>query len=140
MNSPKENAPAGTRAINTTSYTRKYKRFPPYGKKLMSLRLSGKAPTHVIMVVFSWYIGRVYPRIVIDGDTPIESLEFSYLSGIPVQIVYCCQDTDRVSTVIQAILKVNPSFLSIYALDLVHTGKPTTIIKPFQNGKTPVMP
>ena len=92
------------------------------------------------MVVFSWYIGRVYPRIVINGDTPIEFLEFSYLSGLPVQIVYCSQDADRVNAVVQAILKANPSFLSIYALDLVYTGKPTTIIKPFQNGKTPVMP
>ncbi len=136
----KENAPAGTRATNTANYTRKYKRFPPFGKKLMLLRLAGKVPTNVIMVVFSWYIGRVYPRIVINGDTPIEFLEFSYLSGLPVQIVYCSQDADRVNAVVQAILKANPSFLSIYALDLVYTGKPTTIIKPFQNGKTPVMP
>jgi hypothetical protein len=140
MNSPKENAPAGTRATNTTNYTRKYKRFPPYGKKLMSLRLSGEAPTHVIMVVFSWYIGRVYPRIVIDGDTPIDSLEFSYLSGIPVQIVYCSQEANRVDAVAQEILKVNPSFLSTFNLDLVDAGKATTIIKPLKNTLTLVTP
>ena len=140
MNSPKENALAGTKAINTTNYTRKYKRFPPYGKKLMSLRLSGKVPTHVIMVVFDRKYGRAYPRIVIDDNTPPESLEFSYLSGIPVQIVYCNQDADRVDAVVQAILKVNPIFLSTFNLDLVDVGKATTIIKPLKNTLTLVTP
>jgi len=136
----KENAPARTRAPNTASYTRKYKRFPPYGKKLMLLRRSGKVPAQVIMVVFDWKDGRTYPRIVIDGDTPIESLEFSYLSGITVQIVYCSQDADRVDAVAQAILKVNPSFLSTFNLDLVDVGKATTIIKPLKNTLTLVTP
>jgi len=136
----KENAPARTRATNTASYTRKYKRFPPYGKKLMLLRRSGKVPAQVTMVVFDWKDGRAYPRIVIDGDTPIESLEFSYLSGITVQIVYCSQDADRVDAVVQAILKVNPSFLSTFNLDLVDVGKATTIIKPLKNTLTLVTP
>jgi len=140
MSPPNENAPAGTRTTNTASYTRKYKRFPPYGKKLMSMRLAGKVPTNVIMVVLSWHIGRVYPRIVIDGDTPIESLEFSYLSGIPTQIVYCSQDADRVDAVAQAILKVNPSSLFTFNLDLVDVGKATTIIKPLKNTLTLVTP
>jgi hypothetical protein len=136
----KENAPARTRATNTASYTKKYKPFPPYGKKLMLLRRSGKVPAQVIMVVFDWKYGRAYPRIVIDGDTPIESLEFSYLSGITVQIVYCSQDADRVDAVAQAILKVNPSFLSAFNLDLVDVGKATTIIKPLKNTLTLVTP
>jgi len=136
----KENAPARTRATNTASYTRKYKRFPPYGKKLISMRLAGKVPTNVIMVVLSWHIGRVYPRIVIDGDTPLEFLEFGYLSGIAAQIVYCSQDADRVDAVVQAILKVNPSFLSTFNLDLVDVGKATTIIKPLKNTLTLVTP
>lgn len=139
MRPSKENAPARTRATNTASY-RKYKRFPPYGKKLMLLRRSGKVPAQVIMVVFDWKDGRAYPRIVIDGDTPIESLEFSYLSGIPIQIVYCSQDADRVDAVAQAILKVNPSFLSAFNLDLVDVGKATTIIKPLKNTLTLVTP
>ncbi len=140
MSPPNENAPAGTKALNTTSYKGKYKRFPPYGKKLMSMRLAGKVPTNVIMVVFDWKYGRAYPRIVIDGDTPIESLEFSYLSGIAAQIVYCSQDADRVDAVAQAILKVNPSFLSTFNLDLVDVGKATTIIKPLKNTLTLVTP
>jgi len=140
MRPSKEKALTGTRATNTASYTRKYKRFPPYGKKLMLLRRSGKVPAQVTMVVFDWKDGRAYPRIVIDGDTPIESLEFSYLSGITVQIVYCSQDADRVDAVAQAILKVNPSFLSTFNLDLVDVGKATTIIKPLKNTLTLVTP
>ena len=140
MNSPKENAPAGTRAINTTNYTRKYKRFPAYGKKLMSLRLSGKVPTRIIMVVFDSKNGHAYPRIIIDDNTPPEFLEFSYLSGIPVQIVYCNQDAGRVDAVVQAILKANPIFLSTFNLDLADVGKATTIIKPLKNTLTLVTP
>ena len=136
----KENAPARTRATNTASYTKKYKRFPPYGKKLMLLRRSGKVPAKVTMVVFDWKDGRAYPRIIIDDDTLPESLEFSYLSGITVQIVYCSQDADRVDAVVQAILKVNPSFLSTFNLDLVDVGKATTIIKPLKNTLTLVTP
>ena len=109
------------------------KQFPAYGKKLLSPRLAGKVPSKVVMVVFNWKLGRAYPRIIIKKDTPIETLEFDYLAGIPVQIVFCSQDADRVNAVVQAILKVNPSYLSTYAVDLVDTGTPTTIIKPFKN-------
>ncbi len=109
------------------------KQFPAYGKKLLSLRLTGKVPSKVVMVVFNWKLGRAYPRIIITEDTDTETLEFGYLSGIPVQIVYCGQDADRVDVVVQAILRVSPSFLSIFALDLVDTGEATTIIKPLQD-------
>jgi len=97
MSPPNENAPAGTKALNTTSYKGKYKRFPPYGKKLMPMRLAGKVPTNVIMVVFDWKYGRAYPRIVIDGDTPIESLEFSYLSASQLRL-FTVAKTQTVST------------------------------------------
>ncbi len=110
------------------------KQYPAFGKKLMLFRQSGKVPANVVMVVFNWELGRAYPRIIITENTNTETLEFGYLSGIPVQIVYCSQDANRVDAVVQAILKVNPSYLSTFALDLVDIGsKATTILKPLQN-------
>jgi hypothetical protein len=83
--------------------------------------------------VFDWKIGGAYPHIIITEDTNTERLEFGYLSGIPVQIVYCSQDANRVDAVAQVILAVNPSYLSTFALDLAEIGKATTILKPLQN-------
>jgi len=109
------------------------KQYPPFGKRLTLMRQIGKVPSKVVMVVFNWKLGAAYPRIIITEDTNTETLEFGYLSGIPVQIVYCSQDANRVDAVAQAILKVNPSYLATFALDLVYTGKATTILKPLQN-------
>jgi len=109
------------------------KQYPAFGKKLMLFRQSGKVPSKVVMVVFNWELGRAYPRIIITEDTNTETLEFGYLAGVPVQIVYCSQDAGRVDAVAQAILAVNPSYLSIFALDLAEIGKATTILKPLQN-------
>ncbi len=109
------------------------KQYPAFGKKLMLFRQSGKVPSKVVMVVFNWELGRAYPRIIITENTNTETLEFGYLSGIPVQIVYCSQDAGRVDAVAQAILAVNPSYLSTFALDLAEIGKATTILKPLQN-------
>jgi len=96
------------------------KRYPPFGKRLTLMRQIGKVPSKVVMVVFNWKLGAAYPRIIITEDTNTETLEFGYLSGIPVQIVYCSQDA-------------NPSYLSTFALDLAEIGKATTILKPLQN-------
>jgi hypothetical protein len=106
------------------------KQYPPHGKKIMLQRQAGRIPSKIVMVVFNYYLGRAYPHIVITENTNPETLEFSYLSGIPVQIVFCSQDAHRVDAVVQAILAVNPLCLSTFALDLVDTGKSTTFIKP----------
>jgi len=135
MSPPKENAPAGTRATNTTNYTRKYKRFPPYGKKLMSLRIAGKIPRRMVVVVFDWKLARAWPRIVIPDDMSYEGLNFDYLSGLPVEIAYRSKDAYKVNTVAQAILAVNPCFLSILALDLLDTNKARTLITPCEDYK-----
>jgi hypothetical protein len=132
---PKENAPLGFRALNDSSFKHKYKRFPAFGKKLMDLRRVGKIPSQIIMVVFDWKLAKAYPRIVIDDDAQLGALEFSYLSGIPVQIVYSDKDAFRVDPLVQVILEVAPSFLSIFARNLVDTGEATTIIKSLQNAQ-----
>ena len=114
------------------------KQYPPYGKRLMLSRQAEQIPSKIVMVVFNWFLGRAYPHIVIKENTLPETLEFGYLAGIPVQVVYCSQDAHRVNAIVQEILKVKPSFLSTFALDLVDTGA-TAIIKPLQETKKVVL-
>lgn len=106
--------------------------FPAYGKKIMKLRQSGKIPSQIIMVVFDWEIAKSYPRIVIPDEVPIEKLEFTYLTGLPVQIVYYDKDAHRIDVVVQAILKVNPCFIATFGLDLLDTEKARMLIKPYE--------
>ncbi len=106
----------------------KNKRFPAYGKKLIELRRAGKVPSRRVMIVFDWKLARTYPRIVIANDIPLDGLEFSYLAGLPVQIVYRGKDAHRVNAVSGEIMKVNPSWLATFAMDLVATDVPAFTI------------
>ena len=133
MNPIKENAPTGIRASFETKLNLDCKRLPAYGKQFMSMRQSGQAPTRRVMVTFDWDLAKAYPRIVIADDTPPDELNFNYLAGLPVQIVYRQRDAHRVNDVMGAILKINPSCLAIFALDLVDIGNAVTIIKPYQS-------
>ena len=132
MTTTKQNAPTGIRASFETKLNSNYKRFPPYGKKLMELRRSGKIPARTVMVTFDWKLARAYPRVVIADQTPAARLNFDYLAGLPVEVVYRGNDAHRVSGVVDAILQVNPAFLATFALDLVDTGDAVTLIKPYQ--------
>ena len=107
------------------------KRFPPYGKKLMQLRNQGKIPNKLLMVVFDWMLARAYPRVVITEEAKPENMEFKYLAGIPVQIVFSQKEAHRVDGFAQEILKVNPSFLCTFGLNLLDVGA-TNILKPLQ--------
>ena len=107
------------------------KKFPPYGKQLLKLRNQGKIPNKLVMVVFNWKLARVYPRVVITEEAKPENIEFKYLAGIPVQIVFTEKEAHRVDAFAQEILKVAPSFLSTFALHLLDVGA-TTILKPLQ--------
>ena len=107
------------------------KKFPAYGKKLFELRKQGKMPNKLLMVVFDWLIGRAYPRIVITGEAKPENIEFKYLAGIPVQIVFTEKEAHRVDAFAQEILKVAPSFLCTFGLNLLDVGA-TQILKPLQ--------
>ena len=132
MNPIKENAPAGTEAIGRTKRKMNGKSFPAYGQQFMAMRRSGKIPARTVMVTFDWKIARAYPRIVISDQTPAAKLNFDYLAGLPVKVVYRQKDAHRVGDVIDGILKVNPSCLATFALDLVDTGDAVTLIKPYQ--------
>jgi hypothetical protein len=99
-----------------------HKTFPPYGKKLFELRKRGKIPRKILQVVFDWKIARAYPRIIIQEEVNPEDLEFCYLAGLPVQIVFKQQDADRVNAVTNEILKANPLYLFTFGLDLLDVG------------------
>ncbi|MBA2660085.1 MAG: hypothetical protein H0U72_11295 [Nitrosospira sp.] len=133
MNPIKENAPAGTRASFETQLNPNYKRLPPYGKQFMSIRAAGKVPSKTVMVTFDWDLAKAYPRIVIADDTLPDQLNFSYLAGLVVQVVYRRKDAHRVSGLVGAILNVNPSFLATFALDLVGISDAVTLIKPYES-------
>ena len=107
------------------------KKFPPYGKKLMQLRNQGKVPNKLLMVVFDWMLARAYPRIVITEEIVPKETEFKCLAGLPVQIVFSQKEAHRVDGFAQEILKVNPSFLCTFGLNLLDVGA-IQILKPLQ--------
>ena len=129
----KQSAQAGTRASFETKLNSNYKRMPAYGKQFMAMRQAGKMPSRRVMVTFDWDLAQAYPRIVIADDTPVDQLNFNYLAGLPVQVVYRRKDAHRVNDVIDAVLKINPSCLATFAFDLVGTVDALTLIKAYQN-------
>jgi len=108
------------------------KRMPAYGKQIMEMRLAGKMPLRIVMVTFGWEIAKAYTRIVIPDDVSADQLNFYYLAGLPVQIVFHLKDAHRVNGVAESILKINPSWLATFALDLIDTGNAISIIKAFE--------
>lgn len=100
------------------------KRYPPYGKKLNELRRRGLMPALRVIVTTDWSLGRIFPRIVITGDTPVTNLQFHYLTGLHVQIVHFDSDEQILSDLITEILAVKPATLSAFNMDAVKQGKP----------------
>jgi hypothetical protein len=90
-----------------------------------------KAPAQMVRIVFDWKLAIKCSRIVIPDDISYEGLNFDYLSGLPVSIAYRNKDSHKIDTVSQDILKVNPCYLSVLALDLLDTNEALTLIKPY---------
>src|SRR5690242_11548733 len=95
MTLTKQNAPAATEAVFGTRLNRNYKRMPPYGKQLMAIREAGKVPIRIVVVCFDWNQARTYPRVIIPADATPENLDFRFLAGLPVQIIYRSTDAHR---------------------------------------------
>jgi hypothetical protein len=133
MNLGNENAPAGTEAEYNrklrSNYNPPASRMPAFGKQIMQMRLAGKMPKGIVMVTFGWEIAKAYTRIVIPDDLPTDQLNFYYLAGLAVQVVYHRKHADRVNDVADAVLKINPSWLATLALDLIDTGNALVILK-----------
>ncbi len=109
-----------------------YKKFPPFGRMLFELRQTGKISAQTVMIVFDWNTAITYPRIVLASNISPDTLQFDYLAGLPVQIIFRDKDAHRVNSVVQEIIKVNPSFLSTFALDLVDEGVAPTLIRSYK--------
>jgi hypothetical protein len=106
------------------------KKFPPYGKQLMQLRKQGQIPRKILQVVFDWKIARAYPRIIIQEEVKPEDLEFCYLAGLPVQVVFSKSEAHRVNGLVDEILKVKPLYLFTFGLDLLDVGARTILKAP----------
>jgi hypothetical protein len=113
----------------SANYTPTASKMPAYGRQIMQLRLAGKMPRGIVMVTFGFELAQAYTRIVIPDDLPTDQLNFYYLAGLPVQIVFHRKDAHRVNGVAEAILKINPSWLATLALDLIDTGNAISILK-----------
>ena len=113
-----------------------FNRFPAYGKQLNAMRRAGKIPARLVIVTFDWKLARAYPRIVLADDTAPAEINFSFLAGLQVQVVYRLTDAHRVNAVVEAILKVNPSFLATFAVDRVGEEGARALIIPYQEIQT----
>lgn len=113
---------------NTHTYS---KRFPAFGKQLSAMRRAGKTPAKIIYVTFDWGLAKAYPRIVLTDDAIPANLNFSYLAGLPVQIVYRVRDAHKIHAVVEEILKVNPCFLTTFAVDRAGEDGARALLIPF---------
>ena len=108
-----------------------YKRFPAFGKQLSAMRRAGQTPSKIIYVTFDWGLAKAYPRVVLTNDAIPAELNFSYLAGLPVQVVYRNNDAHRVNAVVEEILKINPCFLATFAIDRAGELGARALIIPF---------
>jgi len=117
-----------TKYLDACTYQKK--RFPAFGKRIMEKRIAGELPTssafnHEVVVVFDWNLGAACSRIVIPERVPISSLEFRFLAGLNVQIVYRDKDAHRVVELAEKILFCSPKSLIAFSLE----GKQNLILK-----------
>ena len=111
------------------------KRLPAYGRQLMIMRRAGRMPIRMVIVTFDWKLARVYPRIVIANEAIPAELDFSYLSGLPVQVIYRSNDAHKIHAVVEELLKVTPSFLATFAIDMAGETGARMLIIPYQETK-----
>lgn len=107
------------------------KRLPAYGRQLMIMRRADRMPIRMVIVTFDWKLARVYPRIVIANEAIPAELDFSYLSGLPVQVIYRSNDAHKIHAVVEEILKVNPCFLTTFAVDRAGEDGARAMLIPF---------
>ena len=94
------------------------KKFPAYGKQLMTFRNAGRVPPNSVVATFEWSIGRMFPRIVLAEPVPFDSLELRYLAGLDVTLAFREKDASRVLELAHAILRANPRSLLAFAIDI----------------------
>jgi hypothetical protein len=108
MNAPSSRAKAPARA-----------RLPAFGRKLLALRRQGLVPAcRVVVALDKWKHGRSYARVVVPEDTEPNELDFSFLAGLDVELVWSPYLTtvERRNAAIRAILKPSPERLIMWVL------------------------
>lgn len=112
----------GAALINT--HARYFKRFPAFGHQLDDLRKQGLIPAKRVIVAFDWNIGKLFPRIIITSDVLASNLQFRYLAGLHVQIVYHDRDAAILPELVNEILTVKPATLAVFNMSAVTRGEP----------------
>ena len=112
------------RTTSENAHSNCIRKYPPYGKELENLRRRNLVPTKRIIITTDWSIGKLYPRIIVTPDTPVSNLQFNYLSGLHVQIVYFDRDEPILSDLITEILSIQPATLATFNMSAVKRGEP----------------
>lgn len=101
-----------------------FRRFPAFGKQFDALRQKGLIPDKRVIVAFDWNIGKLFPRIIIASDVPASNLQFRYLAGLHVEVVYYDRDAAILPALVDEILKIRPASLSVFNMSAVTRGEP----------------
>ena len=106
----------------------KMKFLPAHAKEIIESRNRGYVPATRIFVLFNWELGKSYTRIIITDKYPIKDLNFSFLAGLPVEIIYEEKEAYKVAELVHEILKVKPSWLATFGLHLIGGDEPAFAI------------
>ena len=102
------------------------RRLPPFGRELLALRLSGLVPAAyaVIVVLDSWKIAKLLPRIVLPNDADPAQVIFSMLAALDVAIAWTQTITpiERRDEAIREILKFSPASLRVIDMETPELG------------------
>ena len=102
------------------------RRLPPFGRKLLTLRISGFVPAAyaVIVALDSWKIAKLLPRVVLPNDLDPAQVNFSMLAALDVAIAWTQTITpiERRDEAIRSILKFSPASLRVIDMESPELG------------------
>lgn len=95
------------------------KRLPAFGREILELRRRGLRPQgRVILSLDSWHYGEGRARAVITADVDPAALDYSFLAGLDVEIVWLPKVTsaERRDATIRTVLRYAPQRLLVWIL------------------------
>jgi len=99
---------------------RQHLRLPPFGKDLMTLREQNMVPSNNLVIVSldSWDYGKRYARVVVPADLDPAILNFAFVAGLDVFLVYDGARTtlERRDAVIRQLLRNRAATLRCLAM------------------------
>jgi hypothetical protein len=96
---------------------RSHGRLPPYGREILDLRERGLIPVGRMFVALdTWSHGKSYARVVVTPDLDPSELDFTFLAGLDVELVWLPEVTsvERRDAAIRAILRCLPERLMLW--------------------------